>query len=47
MKQNAFLHIAIDSYLHPEECDAGKQVHGRLEVLKSFRTAGGKIILKA
>lgn len=33
-------------YLHPEKRDACQQIYSRLEVLKSFRTAGRKIILK-
>lgn len=32
-------------YLHPEEGDAGQQVHSGLQVLKSLTAAGGKVFL--
>ena len=34
------------SYLHPEEGDAGEQVHRGLEVLEPLRTAGGEVVLR-
>lgn len=32
-------------YLHPEEGDAGQQVHSGLQVLQSLTAAGGKVFL--
>ena len=33
------------SYLHPEEGDAGEQIHGRLEVMEARLTAGWEVVL--
>ena len=40
------LYVKSFAHLHPEEGDAGEQVHGGLEILQAVLTAGWEVILE-